>query len=760
MPSTEIRPLLPPGKAHLIPVEILSEIFSLVLRDRPKHKRGLVLVCQRWRDIMLSMPSITSRLWIRRATKKEAVQAFIQGRRTRLTVVVDVNSKIHGRRFNADDFHASLMVAIQAASRWRALDLLSVPPPGRDNESHTIVQPLDVLLQPSCLHVFCSLTRLTVILSKMMESPADILPHLQVLRRFKAQHLHLPVYSRDACLPLIQTLHHLTLKSVSIQWMAGKAFPVLRNCSIEFPHHIATICLQPVAMPACTFLKYDSNDLHPLAYFHDLPLAKLVVTCGQWNARRGNPQLVAMCSIIFSSAQSLSTLDLQVQCSEQLLVLALSHLPALDELTLRIARPHALSEAFFQAFIATNSNADSPCVTDALPRTPLCVNLTRLEVHYKRWLRGPERNALIPVFGGISFSRNSGAFVLVLSIERPESSWLVWWPVESMQDLGFDLSAIGISSPHGIIPIEMEVERGPFMEVPFQDAEYLWADQDQHLSIDLLSTLHHLMELRIFDEGGILPNNPPPDLPLFHTLRVFEAKIIHPSFLAGRTFDMLQRCRISNSSEDPKLSEGQVTQMPVCTTLDVGDLTLLATFKLPQIRKLGVSFDHAAFKLAWEKHITMNANLSGLKLLHVYAWYRQADLIQVLRCLPALKSLILGGGSDLDAGFFGEFVPMSQNTNGTSALGQSYDEGPISTILCPLLRQFLVEDFDSTEQLELIPVLKDIVTLRSVAGSPLKKFALFDFLLGRKFKLIWSDGGVLVKKISLSWETQPFHLAI
>ena len=751
--SSKIRPLLLPGKAHLIPVEILSEIFLLVLRDQPLHQRRLVLVCQRWRDIMLSMPSITSRLWIRRATKKEVVQAFIQGRRTRLEVFVDVNSRRHGTDFNADDFHASLMAAIQAASRWRALDLLSFPPPGRYNESHTIVQPLEILLQPACLHVFCSLTRLAIWLPKRMESPADILPHLQVLRRFKAQHLHLPTYSPSACLPLIQTLRHLTLKAVSVQWMAGKAFPVLKRCSITFPHHTATIRHEPVTMPACTFLKYDSNDLHPLGFFHDLPLAELVVTCGQWNARRGNRQLVAMYPIVLASSQSLSTLDLRVQCSEQLLVLALSHLPALYQLTLRIARPHALSEAFFQAFIATNSNADSPCVTDALPRTPLCVNLRRLGVHYKQWLRGPERNALIPVFG-----RLSEIFLLVLSIERLEYSWYVCPPVASIPDPGYVQSVIGISSPNGIIRLEMAAKRDPSMEIPFQDAEYLWARQ--HLSIGSLSNLYRLLELRLIDEGEILPSVPPPNLPLFHTLRVFEAKIIHPSFLAGRTFDMLQRCRISNSSEDPKLSEGQVTQMPVCTTLDVGDLTLLATFKLPQIRKLGVSFDHAAFKLAWEKHITMNANLSGLKLLHVYAWYRQADLIQVLRCLPALKSLILGCGSDLDAGFFGEFVPMGPNTNGTSALGQSYDEGPISTILCPLLRQFLVEDFDSTEQLELIPVLKDIVTLRSAAGSPLERFALFDFVRGSKFNLIWSRGGVVVEKISLSRDTQPFHLDI
>ena len=98
--------------------------------------------------------------------------------------------------------------------------------------------------------------------------------------------------------------------------------------------------------------------------------------------------------------------------------------------------------------------------------------------------------------------------------------------------------------------------------------------------------------------------------------------------------------------------------------------------------------------------------------------------------------------------------------NGTSVLKQSHDERPITAILCLMLRRFLIEDFNSTKQLELISVLKDIVTLRSVAGSPLKWVALFDFILGNKFKLIWSHGDVVVEKIPLSQDTRPFSLDI
>jgi len=393
MPLTSlpaIRLWLPTCKVHLIPVEILTEIFLLTERRWASDSMNLMLVCWRWHDIILSIPGFTSRLHIRRSTKVEAVQAFIQGRSSRLAVVVGLNDEAHGRDFNADEFHASFTAAIQAASRWRTLSLHSFPLPG-EYKAFQIVQPLTslvsfrldrgcdlgsflgplmtaiiktarphlrnlhlcdlsavlYLVQPARMRIFRHLRTLVISLNKRMESPADILPSLQGLNTLEARHLHLPIYPPDASLPLIQTLRDLRLKSVSVQWMAGKVFPALQRCSITFPHNIDTICLQPVTMPACTSLEYDSNDLDPLRYFHHLPLDVLRVTSGQWNVSRGNYQLVAMCPKVVASAQSLTWLHLYVQCSEQLLAYMLSLVPALEQLILGLASPHALSEAFF-----------------------------------------------------------------------------------------------------------------------------------------------------------------------------------------------------------------------------------------------------------------------------------------------------------------------------------------------------------------------------------------------------------------------------
>jgi hypothetical protein len=795
--SGAVRPILPPGKAHLIPVEILSEIFLLVLQHWSGYKMTLALVCQHWLAIMLSMPGITSRLWIQRATKKEVVQAFIQGRRFHFEVIVDVNNEGHGKDFNADDFHASLMVACEAASRWNFLALLSFPPPGEYKAPDTIAQPLEslrgffmgehcdignlleplmtaitttvlphftilnlsnlravqYLVQPACLHVFCSLTILKITLSKRMGSPADILPHLQRLEEFHAQHLYLPIYSPDASLPLVQTLHYLTLQSVSVQWMAGKVFPVLQDCSITFPHQIDTICLQPVTMPHCSSLTYDSNHLDPLRHFHHLPLAKLKVTSGQWNVRRGNPQFVTMCPIVFASTQSLSTLELQVQCSEQLLVLALRLLPALNVLVLRVASPHALSATFFQAFVATRSNTDSPHEMTALPRPPLCANLTALEVHYKRWLRGREKKGLIPVFSDIASSRSKYFTVTLLLFE--DQLWYVADPVENIEEAASNwFYLIGISSTNGIIPLQLFGDDS-LTNVPFKEAEYLLACHQ--LSIGCLSDLHNLVELRVGYEQDILPTAPPPNLPLFHTLRVLDANNINHSFLAGQIFHKLEMCRMSLNGEGPEPSHAQATQMPVCTRLDVDDLTLLATFKLPQIRELGVSFDHPEFNMIWANHVAVNANLSGLELLHVYEWHQQADLIQALWCLPSLKSLIVGNGSDLDAYFFLKFVPMYLRE--TAGLIQSHDEGQI-TVLCPMLRSLVIEECGLIQRLEPMLIVNQVVTQRAVCGSPLERFTLFNFELRKRTEFIGSHGSFVVETVALGGDAKPFTLDI
>jgi len=313
------RPLLSPSKANAIPVEILSEIFLLALQDRSYNPGDLALVCWRWHAIMLSTPGIYSQLQIQRATQKEMVRAFIQGRKTSLVVVIDLDDKGDGNVFNAENFHASFMAASQAASRWSHIYLISPPPHGEYNDLQILqplvrleaiqlrsgfnkfVEPLMTeickstspnlttmyledpvallyLVQPAGLHITHSLTTLQILLPNRMDSPVDILPHLQRLETFESCRLCLPIYPPDASLPLIHTLQSLYLNSVSVQWMAGHVFPALQRCEIIYPHHADTMqALQHVSMPTCSFFLYDSNDLQPLTQFHLPSLVNLHV---------------------------------------------------------------------------------------------------------------------------------------------------------------------------------------------------------------------------------------------------------------------------------------------------------------------------------------------------------------------------------------------------------------------------------------------------------------------------------------------------
>jgi hypothetical protein len=170
-----------------------------------------MLVCRRWRAIILSIPGIRSQLRIRKATQKGVVQAFIQGRKSRLDVTVDMNDEKDGTDFNAENFHACFMVAVQAASIWCSLNFIS-PPPHGEYKDLQILQPLErlesfkltcsfgkfvgrlttaisrsacphltkmsladpaailYLVRPACLHITHSLRTLKVRLPKRMDS--------------------------------------------------------------------------------------------------------------------------------------------------------------------------------------------------------------------------------------------------------------------------------------------------------------------------------------------------------------------------------------------------------------------------------------------------------------------------------------------------------------------------------------------------------------------------------------------------------------
>jgi hypothetical protein len=763
-----------------------------------------MLVCRYWRDIMLSTPGIHSQLRIHGWTEKKDVERF--GRRWLLDVTVDTQhldadtySLISKPYFDPVKFHSCFMAVADSAPRWRSLALLSLPPPG-EYEDLKIMHPLQhleslklaascdlgnsleplltaiattatprftvmeifypdasvYLVQSTHVQIFSSLTTLKLRCSRM-QIPVDILPFLHKLEIFEAHNLSLTVHPPGVDLPLTQTLRDLRLKSVSVQWMACQTFPALKICSIIFPHHADIF--QSVYMPSCSILKYDSNNLGALEHFHCPRLSKLEVKCGQCTKWRGNLQLAALRPIF--AAQRFTRLQLEIKCSERLLNYMLRLVPALEDLWMGLSSPRALSSAFFLAFAAGRRNGSTGPSRHTI--APLCRQLKKLHLHYKRWSRGAERNTLIQTFGAIVASHppEEQNFSFQVSLgEGPEShAWIIHRPVERFDVKSQrDTVMFGVSSPYGIVTLSRaSVGSDNFLTglgcpLFHRELEYITNHEFLRLPTDHLFSFHRLKEVRMdmlyLDIG---PNTQfSSNAPLFQTIKVLSVGSAPSLFLAGQTFHKLERyqenfdCRWDDPGQDP------LTEMPLCTRL-VTSLSRLATLKLPQIRELVLLIDRKEPDYLWERYITVNANLLGLKVLRlragIFDWSPFTGIVKILGSLPALETLVLPGTHELIpfVTFFESLMPMVAQW--TSGLNQSSWEDEISEVLCPRLESLQIEGIRLTDQPKLMPVLKDIVTLRAIIGSPLKSFTFYHSHPPKKWELIGRVGSFTIEEV-------------
>jgi len=116
---------------------------------------------------------------------------------------------------------------------------------------------------------------------------------------------------------------------------------------------------------------------------------------------------------------------------------------------------------------------------------------------------------------------------------------------------------------------------------------------------------------------------------------------------------------------------------------------------------------------------------------------------KILGSLPALETLVLYYKHLVKpyVTFYEAFIPM--NAQGTS---EPIWEGQIPKVLCPRLESLQIEGIRPTVQPELMPVLKNIVTLRAIIGSPLKSFTFYDWSPYQKWELIGRDGSFTMEE--------------
>ena len=142
LPWNKTYQLPPLRQGHHFPVEIFSEIFLYTARADPCTRTNLMLVCRHWYEIMLSTPGVHSQLRIDRWTRKQDVERF--GRRWLLDVTIDMGENWDRFSYNHVKIYGCFMAAAEAASRWRSLVLVSLPPPGEYRDLQ-IIHPLQHL---------------------------------------------------------------------------------------------------------------------------------------------------------------------------------------------------------------------------------------------------------------------------------------------------------------------------------------------------------------------------------------------------------------------------------------------------------------------------------------------------------------------------------------------------------------------------------------------------------------------------------------
>jgi len=475
-----------------LPTELLAEIFVIVIECHEQSPFTVMRVCRSWRATMLSMAGVWSRFTIRPWTSQEQMKLVVERtKQVPLDVVVDLSPRRHTfmHPIKVREGDGGLALAVATMPRWRTLTVAAfscetdvAAAAGGDSFTATFSEPLGrleafritgscepsvpfnrlletvattsterltyvevatpnalwFLASPNYQSVFARLKHFKVDVREMRE-PADILPYFQNLEALEAYRLHLPTYHHDVDLPIVRSLKRMCIKIVSVQWMSGRTFPALEDCTIIWPHHPETLCMRGgVDLPVCTQFTYDDHLIAPMLEFRVPRLDRMVVRNEAWNKPRGSAQLA---SVWGESANPRwlkpRILHLDTQCFDQHLINALQLHPDLEELVLGLVRPDGLGKKFFNSMVARRlrgtSSPPEPAqlngASSGLLVAPLVPKLKVFGVRYRRWIRDEEKDEIKPLLEKIIQSREKS--------EVPLQS-VKFWPTKETPEADAD----------------------------------------------------------------------------------------------------------------------------------------------------------------------------------------------------------------------------------------------------------------------------------------------------------------------------------
>ena len=444
-----------------LPFELLRQIFLIIIDEASSPPSALMLICKYWHAIVTS---IWSSINVGTMTPMDVVTRKLERNQWLLDIVVDTDSD-RGDLIPSDGAFGAIFAIIEASSRWRSLVVKSFP--GQADLPEDIVNrhlqrcPNDTMnrfttfkimstcetspLLNSLLHLLgttasSELTTMEINSPNVISflapaypfifhflrvlsldtpgtpNPVDLLPYLHQLETFTASHISFPIYHNNIDLPLIHTLRHLRLRAASIQWMSGRTFHVLEDCTIILPLHHHVLHAFSTTLPNCKRLMFQGSPLNILNNISVHKLIHLSVTCSGSFNRRGNQQLIQFsCFVLGESCLAPKILHIGIEATSQAWISALSFMSDLEELVIESAGPSSLGARVIQALIFQPVHASNPDATPTDPgewREPLCPSLKRFGLKYRRWLRQSEQFNLIPDFKSVISSREHSKYAL------------------------------------------------------------------------------------------------------------------------------------------------------------------------------------------------------------------------------------------------------------------------------------------------------------------------------------------------------------
>jgi len=458
-----------------LPAEILSEVFIIATIVYGCSALRLMGVCRSWRSTLMTTSRIWSTIRVRTRTRTDLVGFLLERtKRVTLNVEIDTDSDLGLHISGPSRSFAALAMVAETSARWRNLTIRSFPNeteltnsgvlgteltfegPMDDLESFRITGPCEMSIALSklidlvrsskssqlttlelstcdALYQFARppTSRFRYLRSFKVDlieakDPLDILPQFERLEDLYAHRLRLPLYSETTHLPLIRTLKHLFLKSTSVQWMQGRSFSKLSECTIIWPHLPETLLSRdPVNLPVCAHFEYDDHLLQPLTAFNLRSVDRLVIRNEAWNRPRGSQQLGFIWgpNIHIPMGEFLRPriLHLDTQCYDQHLINALKMIPEIEELVLGLVRPDALGKKFLWSMLAKKGREGSTSAHTIMHESisvtrssgawiaALCPNLKILGLKYRRWLRNHEADEISPILWKIVETRAKSA---------------------------------------------------------------------------------------------------------------------------------------------------------------------------------------------------------------------------------------------------------------------------------------------------------------------------------------------------------------